>query len=67
MDILGTSSDPDVRVDGAALLCEARHVEDRDALPLDVRGHAEERADRHDTRAADPGDEDAVGTVEGGE
>src|SRR3546814_8449755 len=45
---------------GPALLREARHVEHRAALALDMRGHAEQRADRDHARAADAGDEDAV-------
>ena len=35
-------------------------------LPSSVRGHAEQRADRHHAGAADAGDENAVGTIERG-
>src|SRR6185437_16240343 len=43
--------------DGAALLRKARHVEHRDALALEMRGHAEQRADRHHAGAADASDQ----------
>ena len=33
---------------------------------FEMRGHPEQRADRHDAGAADAGDEDAVGLVERG-
>src|SRR6185437_4804375 len=46
------------------LLREARHVEHRDTLPLDVRGHPEERPDGDDTGAADARHENAVGTID---
>ena len=36
------------------------------ALAFEMRGHAEQRADRDDAGAADPGDQDAVGLVERG-
>src|SRR5690606_37597627 len=42
-----------------ALLREPGHVEHGDALALDVRGHAHERADRDHAGAADAGDDDA--------
>ncbi len=45
----------------AALLREACHVEHRDALALEMRGHAEDAADRHHAGAADAGHDDAVG------
>ena len=35
-----------------------------DALALEVRGHAEQRADGDDAGAADAGDQDAVGLGE---
>src|SRR5699024_5934060 len=39
-------------------------VEHRNALALQVRGHAEQRADRHHAGAADAGDQDVVVTFE---
>ena len=53
-------------VDRTALLREAGHVEDGAALPFEMRGHAQQCADRHDAGPADAGDEDAVGLVESG-
>ena len=53
--------------DRAALLRQAGHVEHRDALALEMRRHAEDRADGHDAGAADAGDQDAVGLVEAGQ
>ena len=38
---------------GAALLRHACHVDEAAALALDMRGHAEYRADGDDARAAD--------------
>ena len=51
--------------DGTALLGHADHVQRRDALALEVRGHAEQGGDGDHAGAADAGDEDAVGAVEG--
>ena len=56
-------ADAHVAHDGAALLRHAELVEHGCALAFDVRGHAHEGADGHDTRAADAGDEHAVGLV----
>ncbi len=53
----------DMAVDRAALLREAGHVDHAAAVALEMRGHAEESADRHDTRAADAGDDDRIGLV----
>ena len=64
VDVLRPRGDADVRVDRAALLREARHVEDGDALALDVRGHAQERADGDHAGAADAGDQDSPGPLE---
>ena len=61
MELLGRIGDAHVRDDGAVLLREARHVEHAAALAFEVRGHADQRADRHHPGAADAGDEDAVG------
>ena len=67
MDVPGRAGDADMAVDGAALLREAGHVEHRAALALEMRGHAEQRADGDHAGAADAGDQDAVGLVEGGQ
>ena len=45
--------------DRAALLREPRHVDDADAEPVEMRRHAEHRADGDDAGAADAGDEHA--------
>ena len=60
----GRSGDADMAVDGAALLRQAGHVENRAALAFEMRRHAEQCPDRDDAGAADAGDEDAVGFVE---
>src|SRR5215469_4375455 len=64
MYFVGTPSDPDMAVNGAALLRETGHVENRAALSFKMRRHSEQRADRNDTRSADARDEDAVGLIE---
>ena len=61
VDVLGPLGDADVAVDRAALLREARHVDDADALAFEMRRHAEDGADGDDAGAADAGDDDAVG------
>ena len=50
----------------AALLRQAGHVDDADALAFEMGGHAHHRANRHNARAADTGDNDIVGTVDRG-
>ncbi|CAB3775211.1 hypothetical protein LMG29542_08593 [Paraburkholderia humisilvae] len=42
-----------VRQHRAALLCKPHEIEHRRALALEMRGHTDERADRHDAGAAD--------------
>ena len=64
VDVFRALGDADMAEDRAALLREAGHVEHRAALALDMRGHADERADGHDAGAADAGDQDAVGLVD---
>src|SRR5205814_209030 len=64
MDVLGPLGDPHVAVDRAALLREAGHVDDADALALEMRRHAENAADGDDAGAADTGDDDVVGPAE---
>ena len=59
--------DPQMGEDRPALLRHARHVEDGDALALEVSGHAEQGPDRHHAGAADAGDDDAVRAVERGQ
>ena len=63
VDIVRRVGDADVAVDRAALLREAGHVDDADALALEMRRHAEDGADGDDAGAADAGDDDAVRTV----
>ena len=64
VDVLGTLGDPHVAVDRAALLREAGHVDDADALAFEMRRHAEDAADGDDAGAADAGDDDVVGLAE---
>ena len=52
--------------DGAALLREPRHVDDADAEPVEMRGHADHRADGDDAGAADAGDQDRLVSAPGG-
>ena len=48
----------------AALLREARHVEDHAGLALDMGGHAEQRADGEHAGAADSGHRDVERLVQ---
>src|SRR5689334_2555490 len=64
MDVLGPLGDPHVAVDRATLLREAGHVNDADALALEMRRHAENAADGDNAGAADAGDDDVVGPAE---
>ena len=57
--------DANVRHHRTVLLGHAGHVEHTDCLAFKVRGHPEERADRNDTAAANPRDEDIEGSVQG--
>jgi hypothetical protein len=52
--------DADMAHDRAVLLRQAREVERRARLAVDMGGHAEQRADGDDAGAADAGDEDVV-------
>ncbi len=54
----------DVAVDRPALLREPGHVDDADALALQMRGHAEHTADGDHAGAADAGDDDAIGIAD---
>ena len=47
----------------AAFLREAHEVEHRRALAFQMRGHADQRADRHDARAADARDRMSYGAL----
>ena len=67
VDVLRPVGDAHVAVDRPALLREAGHVDDADALAFEMRGHAEDAADRHDAGTADAGDDDVVGAVDGGQ
>ena len=64
VDVVRLVRDADVAVDRAALLREAGHVDDADALAFEMRRHAEHRADGDDAGAADAGDDDAVGLAD---
>ena len=61
MDIFGLVSDAQVRKDGAEFLRQAGHVEYRDALAVEVRGHAEQGAEGDDAGPANAGDQDVEG------
>ncbi len=56
--------DAQMRHHRAVLLRHAHQVEHGAALAFEMRGHAEDRADGDDARAADAGDQHAVGAVE---
>ena len=66
-DVGGVFGKPDVAEHRAALLREAGHVEDHAGLALDMRGHAEQRADGQHAGAADAADRDVVGPLQRGE
>jgi hypothetical protein len=57
----GTSAKRTKRQHRAALLREAHEVEHAGALAFQVRGHRDQRADRHHAGAADAGDQQVVG------
>ena len=60
MHVLRRIADLHVAIDRAALLREAGHVDHADAFAGEMRRHAEDRGNRHDAGAADPGHEDRV-------
>jgi hypothetical protein len=64
VDVLRPLGDAHVAVDRAALLREPGHVDDADALALEMRRHAEDAADGDDAGAADAGDDDVVGLAD---
>ncbi len=66
-DILGPVRQPQVDMDGAALLGEARHLHHARTLAVDLRRLRHHRADGDDTGAADPGDDDVEGAVDRGQ
>jgi hypothetical protein len=61
VEVFRPVGDADVAEHRAALLGEAGHVEHGDALAVQVRRHADQRADGDHAGAADAGDEDAPG------
>src|SRR5438874_10281485 len=63
MDRIRLPGDPDMAVDGAALLGEARHVEHSATLLFEVCRHAEKRPNCYDPRPAYAGNENAVGLI----
>ncbi|KFB68297.1 MAG: hypothetical protein CAPSK01_002150 [Candidatus Accumulibacter vicinus] len=67
MQVLGSVGDAQVRKDGAEFLRQAGHVENRDTLAVEVRGHAEQRAESDDAGTADAGDQDVEGVARVGE
>ena len=60
LDVVRARRDAQVAEHRAALLGEAGHVEHGGALALEMRRHAEQRADGDHAGAADPADHDAV-------
>src|ERR1700730_9794118 len=60
VDLVGPAGNPDMTVDGAALLGEPGHIEDSAALLFEMRRHSKECAARDDSGAAYTGDEDTV-------
>lgn len=64
MQIVASARQAHVTHDRAVLLGQAGKVEDRAAFALEMRRHAEQRSERHDAAAADPGDHDPVGLIE---
>ncbi len=60
----GLCGDADVARHRAALLGEARHVQDPDRLAFEMRRHAQDRPDGDDAGAADAGHDDAVGLID---
>ena len=63
-DVGGVFGQPDMAQHRAALLRQARHVEDHAGLALDMGGHAEQRADGQHAGAADAADRDVIGPVQ---
>jgi hypothetical protein len=63
-DVFRARCDPDMAHHRAVLLRQPGEVQRRAASAIDMRGHAEQGADRNDAGAADAGDEDVVGRVE---
>jgi hypothetical protein len=55
------ASNAHVARDRAILLRESREVEHRRGEPLEMRRHADDRADGQHAGAADAGDQDSVG------
>src|SRR4030095_6455137 len=60
VNILGIVGDAHIRDDRTGLLRKSGHVEHAAAFAFEMRGHAEQRADRDDAGPADAGDDDAV-------
>src|SRR3569833_3214199 len=63
-DVVGIAAEPDMRDDGAALLGEARDLQNHGRLLIQMRRHAEDTADSQDSGSADAGDRDFIGRVE---
>ncbi len=63
----GLGGELDVRHDRAVFLREARHVQYRNALCFQVRGHGEDLADGDNAGTADAGHQHAVGRAERGQ
>src|SRR6185312_5568166 len=64
VNVVCAVGDANVAVDRAALLREAGHVDDADALAFKMRGHADDSADGDNAGAADTGDDDAAGMID---
>src|SRR5262249_58403336 len=61
VDILRALGNAHMTEDRASLLRQASHVDDSNALALEMGCHAEDAADGDDAGAADAGDDDVVG------
>src|SRR5260221_2376718 len=64
LDVFGPGRDLQMAPYRTALLCQASHVQGAETLVLQVRRHADDRADGHHAGPADAGDHDAVRLVQ---
>jgi hypothetical protein len=61
VDVLRPVGNAQMGEHGAVLLRQTRHVERRDAFAVEMRGHADQRAEGDHAHAADTGDQQVVG------
>ena len=64
MDVARLIGKPNMAVYSAALLREARHIEDTHSPALEMGCHAQDSTDRYDPGAADAGDDDVVSLLD---